>query len=297
MTRRIRIGGAADLFAPRRCLPSRTASHASSHDCASAARALLSPPLHCARQTLGYWSIRGLAQAIRYVLAYAGVPFNDVRYQQGGAPDLSRSAWTDKKESLQLDFPNLPYYIEGDAPGEQLRLTQSTTILRHLGRKHLLSGATLAEQARCDLVLDTVYDFKSILVDTAYSRQRAEALAHFASHSVPHYCGQFEKYRQNHPTAWSAGDHLTIADFVLSEMLMQADLMVPGMLEQYPLLKALVDKFIVSDIWTAQRWRALSRPQRRPWRAAAVKRTMPGSVAAGCTTADGCGSWLWLRLL
>jgi hypothetical protein len=71
--------------------------------------------------------------------------------------------------------------------------------------------------------------------------------------------GQFEKYRQKHPTAWSAGDHLTIADFVLSEMLMQADLMVPGMLEQYPLLKALVDKFIVSDIWTAQRWRALSR--------------------------------------
>ena len=84
-----RIGGRpAQLRAPRHRLPSRTAS-VSSHDCASAA--LLSPPLHCARQTLGYWSIRGLAQAIRYVLAYTGVPFNDVRYQQGGAPDLSRS--------------------------------------------------------------------------------------------------------------------------------------------------------------------------------------------------------------
>lgn len=49
--------------------------------------------------TLGYWSIRGLAQAIRYVLAYAGVPFADVRYQQGGAPDFSRQAWLDVKVS------------------------------------------------------------------------------------------------------------------------------------------------------------------------------------------------------
>jgi hypothetical protein len=42
------------------------------------------------------------------VLAYAGVPFADTRYQQGSAPELSRAAWLDVKEKLQLDFPNLP---------------------------------------------------------------------------------------------------------------------------------------------------------------------------------------------
>ena len=42
-----------------------------------------------------------------------------------------------------LDFPNLPYYMEGD-----LKLTQSNAILRHLARKHDLMGQTSAERAR-----------------------------------------------------------------------------------------------------------------------------------------------------
>lgn len=191
--------------------------------------------------TLGYWSIRGLAQSIRYVLAYTGVPFADVRFQQGGAPEFSRTAWTDLKDSLGIDFPNLPFYMEGQG---QLQLTQSTTILRHLGRKHLLYGASLVEQARCDLVLDTSYDFKSILVDTAYSRSRAEALAHFAAKSIPHYFSQFETFRSKHSSLrWFAGENLTIADFFLFEMLAQASLMVPGCLEPYPLLRQFMTDF------------------------------------------------------
>jgi len=213
--------------------------------------------------TVGYWSIRGLAQAIRYVLAYANVPFADTRYQQGGAPDLSRSAWLDVKEKLDLDFPNLPYYIEpataaaASPAGKDLRLTQSTTILRHLGRKHGLAGQTLEEQARCDLVLDTTYDFKSVLVSTAYSRpaSRADAFAEFGCKTVPHYFSQFESLLSRSGTSWFAGSNLTIADFILFEMIDQTRLMLPGVLEGqgqgvagngagYPLLKAFTERFL-----------------------------------------------------
>lgn len=122
-------------------------------------------------QTLGYWSMRGLAQAVRYVLAYSGVPFADVRYQQGGAPEFSRAAWLEVKEQLQLAFPNLPYYIEPATHSQpEIKLTQSTTILRHLGRKYHLIGGNLKEQALCDLILDTAYDFK-------VSRRRAPGTA------------------------------------------------------------------------------------------------------------------------
>lgn len=164
------------------------------------------------------------------------------------APDFSRSAWMDVKSSLDLDFPNLPYYMEGaSGTSQSLQLTQSTTILRHLGRKHLLYGASLVEQARCDLVLDTAYDFKSILVDTAYSRNRAESLAHFGAKSIPHYFGQFESFRVRHGTQqqqkWWAGDNLTIADFFLYEMLSQSALMVPGCLDPYPRLQAFREQF------------------------------------------------------
>ena len=69
--------------------------------------------------TLGYWNIRGLAQPIRYLLVIAEVDFNDKRYPFGeGHTFAERESvlkhWKQDKENLGLDFPNLPYYIDGD---------------------------------------------------------------------------------------------------------------------------------------------------------------------------------------
>jgi len=44
----------------------------------------------------------------------------------------------DIKHSLGLDFPNLPYYIDGE-----VKLTQTNAILRHISRKHGLDGKVL----------------------------------------------------------------------------------------------------------------------------------------------------------
>lgn len=52
-----------------------------------------------------------------------------------------RNAWLAVKFSLGLDFPNLPYMVDGD-----IRLTQSLAILRYLGRKFNLAPSNEAEQ-------------------------------------------------------------------------------------------------------------------------------------------------------
>ena len=71
--------------------------------------------------TLGYWDIRGLAEPIRYMLKYAGVNFTDKRYPFGEGKTfdevvvIARKYWHDgDKFNLALDFPNLPYYLDGD---------------------------------------------------------------------------------------------------------------------------------------------------------------------------------------
>ena len=69
--------------------------------------------------TLGYWNIRGLAQPIRYLFVIAEVDFNDKRYPFGEGNTFAEiesviKHWKPDKESLGLDFPNLPYYIDGD---------------------------------------------------------------------------------------------------------------------------------------------------------------------------------------
>ena len=57
---------------------------------------------------LGYWGVRGGGQVSRLLLGYTGLEFEDVRYTE-------REKWfEDDKKNLGLDFPNLPYLIDGD---------------------------------------------------------------------------------------------------------------------------------------------------------------------------------------
>ena len=77
------------------------------------------------KPTLGYWKIRGLGQQIRYMFAYLNVPFEDKQYEFKGTPEnLDRSNWTDAKFLLGLEYPNLPYLIDGDT-----KLTETKAII------------------------------------------------------------------------------------------------------------------------------------------------------------------------
>jgi len=84
--------------------------------------------------TLGYWNLRGLAEPIRYLLKYTGVHFNDKRYEFGEGTTLQqidsiRKNWNPDKFNLGLEFPNLPYYIDGDI---KVRLYLNVLISREL---------------------------------------------------------------------------------------------------------------------------------------------------------------------
>ena len=72
--------------------------------------------------------------------------------------------WGEKKFTLGLDFPNLPYFFDGD-----LKLTQSNTIIRHLGRHNNLYGKNSNEIAQIDMLMDTAFDFKTLLGTIAYN--------------------------------------------------------------------------------------------------------------------------------
>ena len=80
---------------------------------------------------LGYWKIRGLAQQIRYELVYLDVPFEDVMYELGDGPDFDNSCWASVKPTLGMDFPNLPYMIDGD-----FKLTETPAIMKYIAQKY-----------------------------------------------------------------------------------------------------------------------------------------------------------------
>lgn len=64
-------------------------------------------------------------------MVHLSVEFEDVTYEQGDGPGFSDAAWTDVKDTLELDFPNLPYYID-----EDVKLTDSLAIMKYISLKH-----------------------------------------------------------------------------------------------------------------------------------------------------------------
>lgn len=95
--------------------------------------------VHPRKVKLAYWGIRGLAQTIRHLLAYSGVDFEDFSYTEG-------DVWfKEDKLHLGLDFPNLPYLIDGE-----YNITESSAIQRYViqkwGRADLL-GKNIKDNA------------------------------------------------------------------------------------------------------------------------------------------------------
>lgn len=115
---------------------------------------------------LGYWHIRGLAESIRYLLDYLGVDFEDRTYTQGPAPDFDRSAWTNAVDSLQMDFPNLPYFIDGD-----MKISESAAIFDYIVNQYgpALSGDSNKEKAVVKQLGGVIHDIKGWLTGTCYS--------------------------------------------------------------------------------------------------------------------------------
>ena len=105
---------------------------------------------------LGYWKMRGLAQPIRFLLAYLKVNYKEQVYEQGDAPDFSTKQWTSVKDNLGLDFPNMPYFIDGE-----VRLTEPLAIMKYIAAQYApesVRGASLGDKGDVEMLAHILLD-------------------------------------------------------------------------------------------------------------------------------------------
>ena len=182
---------------------------------------------------LGYWPIRGLAHPIRFLLAYVGEAVAEVYYglnQDGTTPDNREDDWFDRKPTLGMPFPNLPYLIDSSRDPE-LRVSQSDSIMRYLGRRFDLYGDTEDERVVIDVLQDEAYDLRNAIIAAVYIPQQAydQALADFTTNAMPRYLGGFERYLEaSGVTSQFVGSRISFVDFILYELIWQTSVMVPG---------------------------------------------------------------------
>lgn len=186
---------------------------------------------------LGYWDIRGLAEYIRYLLAYAGVEYEDKRYGYGRAPNWTREEWNADKYKLGLDFPNLPYYIDGD-----VKITQSLAILKYLGRKHGLVPDSDAAQRNVDIMEMQAFDLLMAAFyctyDKAYTNEKRRQFLVDIAEKLRQLQGYLAK-----EGPFVAGKKVTYVDFLLYEALQVIRVLAPSAFKRdYPSLEQYLER-------------------------------------------------------
>lgn len=189
----------------------------------------------------GYWKIRGMAQPIRLLLTYAGADWEEDLYevQRTAEGGYDRSQWTNAKavNKDNLAFPNIPYLVDGD-----MAITESKAILRYLARKYNIVGKTLQEDARSDMLVDTLADAKNAFTRLSYSpKDKFDAGLPEYTVNVQRILGQLEQFIGD--KEFAIGSTIMPADFELYEFLDVNVLLIPAVLAQYPRLAAFHKRF------------------------------------------------------
>ncbi|XP_067129054.1 glutathione S-transferase B-like [Centruroides vittatus] len=182
----------------------------------------------------GYWNFRGLAEPVRYLLHYTGTEFEDKRYNFGPPPEYDRSEWLNEKFSLDLEFPNLPYYIDGE-----VKLTQSTAIIRYLAKKNELVVRNEREVLIQDVVEQQAVDLRNTLIFLAFANFEERKEAYLKN--LPDQLKLFSKYLDN--KEWIIGNKLTYVDFILYDALDFHRLLKEDCLDDFPNLKEYLKRF------------------------------------------------------
>lgn len=194
--------------------------------------------------TFAYWNCRGRGSAPRLMLRYAKADYNDVVYSLDGPP-YNFDKYFGEKESLGLDFANLPY-LKDDENG--VKITESMAILRYLGRKFGLCATSDPELATEDMLMMKLNDCVERMVIANYHKQPYATEADFEK--------EMEQLRKEHdstlelfekflvPGKWLTGDKLSYVDFLAYEIFDWYRELVPNdSLKKHEKLSAYMKRF------------------------------------------------------
>jgi hypothetical protein len=136
------------------------------------------------KPTLVYWNSAGWSNPIRLALAAANVPYVDARIEAGDPnSDSYKKAWIDAKQILgssTFEFPNLPYYMEG----ETVKLSQSEAIIRHVARQYNLLPKSMPDY-RFEMLSEELKDYDGFFISRSYAANGPDVIATFIKEDVP----------------------------------------------------------------------------------------------------------------
>jgi len=178
---------------------------------------------------LYYFNIKALAEPIRYLFAYGGQAYEDVRVERADWPKLKPTMPMGQMPVLEVDG---------------IRVHQSVAIERYIAKRVGLAGANDWENLQIDSVVDTVNDLRQKIgtvhfeSDEAIKQKKKETLI---AETIPFYLSKLEEIAKENK-GHLAVSKLTWADFFFAAMLEIFKVWNgPDFLSSYPNLQKVAD--------------------------------------------------------
>ncbi|XP_055461880.1 glutathione S-transferase alpha-5 isoform X2 [Psammomys obesus] len=181
------------------------------------------------KPVLHYFDGRGRMEPIRWLLAAAGVEFEE-KYLK------TRDDLTRLRNDGSLMFEQVPM-VEIDG----MKLVQTKAILNYIAAKYNLYGKDMKERAIIDMYAEGVADLELMVLYYPYMPpgEKEEALAKIKDKARNRYFPAFEKVLKSHGQDYLVGNRLSRVDVSLAELLYLVEELDPSIMASFPLLKAL----------------------------------------------------------
>ena len=163
-------------------------------------------------------------------MRYAGVEYKLEEYEQGDGPDFSRESWMSVKPTMGLDFPNLPYFIDGD-----FKITETLAILKYVADKWKpeLLGKDAQHRAMVNMAAFKVHELKMKVTGPCYMSGNLEEINQAIKDLLPGILAFMGNNK------FVAGNEPSYVDFHFFELVNKLQCLTGGELfKNYPVVDA-----------------------------------------------------------
>ncbi|XP_019393066.1 PREDICTED: glutathione S-transferase A4-like [Crocodylus porosus] len=176
---------------------------------------------------LTYFNGRGRMESVRWLLAAAGVEFEEVFLE-------TREQYLKLIQDGDLLFDQVPLVdIDG------MKMVQTRAILSYIAGKHNLYGKDLKERAFIDTYVEGTMDLMQMILTLPFSLPEAKEknLPLIIEKAKNRYFPAYEKVLKQHCQGFLVGNQLSWADVHLLEAILMVEEKDPTVLSEFPLLQ------------------------------------------------------------
>ncbi|XP_030908526.2 glutathione S-transferase-like isoform X2 [Melopsittacus undulatus] len=201
---------------------------------------------------LTYLNGRGRMESIRWLLAAAGVEFEEIFLE-------TKEQYEKIIKDGSLMFQQVPL-VEIDG----MKMVQTRAILSYIAGKYNLYGKDLKERALIDMYVEGIIDLMQMILVFPFSPPEAKEknLDSIKERATNRYFPVFEKVLKQHGQDFLVGNKFSWADVQLIEAILAVEEKVPAVLSGFPKLQAF--KIRMSNMPTIKKFLQPGSPRKPP---------------------------------